>query len=66
MSRSRSPNQNQSSQLQWRCLHLCSLHDTGRGPAPEYDIREDAVRLHLEAGVPVKLEAEAGGARQSP
>ena len=52
--------------LRGRCLHLCSLHDTGRGPAPEHDIREDAVRLHLEAGVPVKLEAEAGGARQSP
>ena len=47
-----------------RGLRLCSLHDTGRGPAPEHELCEDAVRLRLEAGVPVKLEAEAGGLRK--
>lgn len=43
--------------LRGRPLHLCTLGREGRGPGPVHRLEGDALHLHLEAGVPVRIEA---------
>jgi len=36
-------------------LDISTLHQNGRGPAPDYTLSGDTLWLKLEAGVPVKI-----------
>ncbi|MEE3233306.1 MAG: endo-alpha-N-acetylgalactosaminidase family protein [Candidatus Latescibacterota bacterium] len=41
--------------LRNRQLDLYTLHDTGRGPAPDFEINNNSIQLNLKPGVPVKV-----------